>query len=432
MSAFNPGDVNLESFEISKLDGPSQKVRDLLDQVLSIDIYESILSPVIFGRVRLSDSVNFRERYPIMGNYRSKVSLRFSTTESDDINIREFDLLIVDVENVTFNAEARRSEYDLVLASIEITENSKKLVNAPLRSQKIDQYIGMIMKDYVQTKKRLNIFTTKGVQNLDVNSLKPFQAIDLLRRRSVSDKYISSTYCFYENVDGFNFYPIEHLLEENKFKLKKVSYFYDTDVRTDITKSDYKNILAYKHITQQATGKLIQEGALNNVTYTVDLLTRSKTVTRFELEKEIGNFKYADSIKIDPVTNQFTAKYGKTAATTYSLIKNSSDPDTYIERKIGYNRAFIQLLLQNVVRVVTWGNSALTAGYRISCKIPASEGFTTPSGTALVENSKYVSGEFLISHVRHMFNKQQFKLVYTNSLELIKNTYGEAGTGRTR
>lgn len=429
-NTFNPGDVFLESFEISKLDGPSQKVRDLLDQVMSIDIYESILSPIILGRVRLSDSVNFRERYPIMGNYRSMVTLQFSTTESEDRNLRKFELLIVDVENVVFNNEAKSSEYDLVLASIETTENARKQINTPFRGAKIDQYISSIMRDSISTNKPLNIFSTKGVQNLDLNTLKPFQAIDFMRRKAVSDRYVSSTYCFYENIDGFNFYPIEHLLESSQFKLRKVNYYYDTDIRTDITKTDYKNILAYKHITQQSTGKLIQEGALNNITYTVDLLTRRKSKTQFELKNEIGNFKYADSIKIDPVTNEFSSKYGAKPSTTYSLIKNSSDPDTFIENKIGHNRAFTQLLMQNIIRVVTWGNSALTAGYRISCNIPASEGFTTHNGKSLISNSKYVSGEFLISHVRHMFNKQQFKLKYTNSIELIKNTYGEAGSGR--
>lgn len=429
-NTFNPGDVFLESFEISKLDGPSEKVRDLLDQVLSIDIYESILSPVILGRVKLSDSVNFRERYPIMGNYRSKVTLQFSTTESDDRNLRKFELLIVDVENVTFNNEGKSSEYDLVLASIEITENSRKLITSPFRGAKIDQYVSSIMRDYVSTDKQLNIYATKGVQNIDVNTLKPFQAIDFMRRKAISDRFISSTYCFYENIDGFNFYPIEHLLEDKKFKLRKVNYYYDTDIRTDLTKTDYKNILSYKHITQQSTGKLIQEGALNNITYSVDILTKKKTKVQFELQKEIGNFKYADSIKIDPVTSQFSGKYGTKPATTYSVIKNSEDPETFIDNKIGYNRAFIQLLMQNIIRVVTWGNSALTAGYRISCNLPASEGFTAPNGKSLISNSKYVSGEFLISHVRHMFNKQQFKLKYTNSIELIKNTYGEAGSGR--
>ena len=76
---------------------------------------------------------------------------------------------------------------------------------------------------------------------------------------------------------------------------------------------------------------------------------------------------------------------------------------------------------------MTWGDPYITAGYRIECKLPAPIGLTTESGKVVAETSEYISGQYLVSHVRHMFNKIQYKMKYTNSLELIKGSYGQSG-----
>ena len=281
------------------------------------------------------------------------------------------------------------------------------------------------MKQIIGTSKQLNLDSggTKGVQDLDIIQMKPFQSIDFLRRRAVSNKYKSSTYSFFENKNGFVFAPVEYLFERKEGNIGKFTY--DTQVKQDFVKSTYNNIIAYQHISQQSTTKMIQEGALKNVTTSLDLRTRTYETVVFDLSKEFSNFKFPG--KTSKINNDvFEYEYGKTPAVTNFLINTSKNPDNFLLQKIGYNKAFTELLTQNILRVMTWGNSDLSAGYRIDCTVPASQGLTIQKPKLKNEKSRYVSGEYLVSSLRHSFSKLQNKFRYTNSSELIKGTYGES------
>lgn len=424
---FEAGDVVIEKLELVDLSG-KKRPYNLLDQFETINIFESIKSPVITGLIQLMDGINLRESYPIIAD-KCKIILKFKN--DPNLPSRTFDLLITDVNNVQPEQNAQYSTYDLVLCSKEILDNSKKLFTFSMREKRIDDYIKYIMTDIITTKKNVILYpggNTKGVQNLDLIQMKPFQSIDYLRRRAVSIKYRSSSYCFFENKLGFIFAPIEFLFEREDGKIKDAEFFFDTDVRQNAKNVTIRNILAYNHLTQQSTAKMVQEGALKNVTTNLDLRTRSYQVNTFDLSKEYQNFKFPGKTSNINTAN-FENEYGKAPAVTNFLVNTSKNPDDYLVDKIGFNKAFVELLTQNILRIMTWGDSMLSAGYRIQCQVPTIDGQTKPKGVKLNETSAFVSGEYLISSIRHMFHKLQAKHRYMNSMELIKGTYGETRRG---
>lgn len=421
---FEPGDVIIESITLVDLKGT--KTYNLFDLIVSIDIYESIKSPVITGNIKLLDAINLKETFPIVSD-KCKVIVKFKS--HTDLPTRTFDLLIKDVKN-TINDSDQYSTYDLALCSIEILNNSKQLFTAPLRKQKIHEYVEYIMKEIIGTSKRVVSDTsgTKGAQDVDIIQMKPFQSIDFLRRRAVSATYKSSTYSFFENKRGFMFMPIEYLFERQGGKLEMGEYYYDTDVKTSIKNKTYKNIIAYEHLVQQSTPKMLQEGALKNVTTSLDIRTRTYETVEFDLSKEYSNFKFPGiTKKIN--TPDFEQEYGKQPTITNYIINMSKNPDNYLVQKIGFNKAFSELLTQNILRIFIFGDSTLSAGYRIQCRIPAAQGLTNLKGKKKNEGSKYISGEYLISSIRHTFTKLQGKYRYNISTELIKGTYGETRAG---
>jgi len=425
--SFEAGDVVIEKLELVDLSG-KKRPYNLLDQFETINIFESIKSPVITGLIQIVDGINLRESYPIVAE-KCKIILKFKN--DPNLPSRTFDLLITDINNVQPEQNAQYSTYDLVLCSKEILDNSKQLFTTSMRQKRIDEYIKYIMTDIITTQKDVIIYpggNTKGVQDLDLIQMKPFQSIDYLRRRAVSIKYRSSSYCFFENKLGFIFAPIEFLFEREDGKIKDAEFFFDTDVRQNAKNITIRNILAYNHMTQQSTAKMVQEGALKNVTTSLDLRTRSYQTNTFDLSKEFQNFKFpGKTSKIN--TASFENEYGQMPAVTNFIVNTSKNPDDFLVDKIGFNKAFVELLTQNILRIMTWGDSMLSAGYRIQCQVPTIDGQTKPKGTKLNEVSSYVSGEYLISSIRHMFHKLQAKHRYLNSMELIKGTYGETRRG---
>lgn len=419
--AYEPGDIIIESLKLINIQ--NGKSLDIFDQVHSINIFESIKAPVISGIIDIIDGINMKEEFPIVQH---KCKIAFKIKNEKNLPTRSFELLITEISNSVIDPNSNYSNYQLILCSTEILDNAKQLFTISMRKRKIDDYINYIMTDIIKTKKNIVMDPsgTKGIQDLDLIQMKPFQSIDFLRRRAVSTKYKSSAYSFFENKEGFVFAPIEYLFEQDNRKIKNGEFFYDTDIKQDITNMHFRNILAYNHITQQSTAKMLQEGALKNTTTSLDLRTRSYQVTTFDLKEQFKNFVFPGKTKSLNVGN-FEEEYGKVPSISNFSINSSKNPNDHLVDKIGFNKAFVELLTQNILRILTWGDSNLSAGYRIQCHTPAVDGKTTIKSNKKNEDSSYFGGEYLISSIRHMFNKVEGKYRYFNSMELIKGIYGE-------
>lgn len=428
-----PGDVLLDTLKIETIDRTAPfKSFDIKDLAITIDIYDSIFSPIMFGKISMSDSVGLKETLSVE---RHKVIFKVKVPygKSGEVD-RTFEMYIKDITNVSVNENAKNTTYDLMLCSGEVIP-SAVLIDEPYRGDCIHTYISNIFRknivepisSFSLPSKKINLYPTRGVQTMDLNKLKVFQAIDYLRRKAASAKYKSSTYCFYENIDGFNFFPLEHILSDKRFRLKDALFFFDSDIVSDAMNIDYRNILAYTHVTQHSMSDLVQRGGLKNETNSIDLMTRRTRTVTFDMAKEKEGLSAAGGTKIYPTTPSIELSSGKTPATVFNTIKNSSDPDTYHDDKNGYNKAFIELITQNIIRIHVWGDPLLTSGYRVDCRFPKIEGFTKKSGKSVSENSKVFSGEYLIAKTRHMWLKSQLKMKYYTSMELIKSTYGQSG-----
>lgn len=425
---FNPGDVALHQAYVGSLD--NSKMMFIKDQLQQIDIFESILSPVIFGRLTLNDNINIRDKLPIMGN-QCKLVFEISVPGPKS-KPRRFEFLITDIQNVTMGHNAASSSYDLLFYSIEVQNNSNQLRRTPLSGMSIDKYVQMILTDDLKTKKPFNFGqeATKGIQNLNFIGIKPFQVIDMLKQKAVSKTHRSSVFVFYEgriaDRNGFNFLPIELLLSSKPRLLPDAMFFWDSDSATSTKNMTYRNILAYTHITQESPIKLAGDGALNNEVRSTDIKTRGRTVVNFNSATDNDNFGKTKGAK--PLyTSAFESSNNKSPTQIYNIMKSSASSDTFLEQKLGYAKAFITLLTQNILRIMVYGDTYLSCGYRVRAEVPSPTGMTKQGGKQNSENSEFVSGEYLISHVRHTISRTDLDFRYFTSLELINASYGKSG-----
>lgn len=421
---FNSGDVILKNLYLSSLDG--DRLMDLREQTHNIDIYESILSPIITGSLSILDKISLRENFPIIGG-KCKIKIEFMTP-SDNAQARIIEFVVTEVNNVVIDPNGKGNAYDLSLASVEILENAKSQFKIPLIGNTIEDYVKIILTDVLKTKKTFNKESngTKGQQRMDVVYMKPFQAIDMLKQKAVSKIYKSNVYSFFENKSGFNFVPIEYMLSADEKLIKDAIFFYDSDVNTDVKNTTFRNILAYNHIVQESPAKLVHEGALKNVTNQLDIRTRTKQTVEYDYSKAIDEFKTSKGAR--PIHKaKFESEYGKLPAMTFNVIKNSVMPETYTHEKLGYAQAYISMLTQNILRLLIWGDTYLSAGYRVRVESPKTSGLTKVAGKPINEKSDFVSGEFLISHLRHNLSRINTGYRHLISMELVNITYGRSG-----
>lgn len=423
-TSFNSGDVVIKYLYLSSLDG--NKSIDLREQVDDMDIYESILSPIITGSMSITDKVSIRENFPILGG-KCKIKMQF-VTPAPGLQPRTVEFIVTEVNNVVTDPHGAGNRYTLILASVEILENAKNHFRAPLSGNTIDDYVDIILKTVLNTKKNFNKEPngTKGQQRMDVVYMKPFQAIDMLKQKAVSKIYKSNVYVFFENKIGFNFVPIEYLLSARHKLMQDAVFFYDSDTKSDVRNTTFRNILAYNQVVQETPAKLVNDGALKNKTTQTDMRSRTKETVEFDYAKAKDEFQYSKGAR--PIhTATFEQQYGKTPASTFNVIKNSVMPESYAHEKLGYAQAFVSILTQNILRLMVWGDSYITAGYRIRVEAPKTTGLTKEGGKPANQNSDFSSGEFLISHLRHNFSKVNSNYRYLMSMELVNVAYGRSG-----
>lgn len=424
--SFNSGDVIIKTLNLSSLDGERQI--NIVEQAQVIDVYESIVSPVITGSIVMLDNVALRENFPIIGG-KCKVNIQFFTPDPDSSKvIRTIEFIVTEVNNVQTDEHALGSTYELSLASVEILENAKAYFREPLKNDTIQNHVVKILTDKLKTKKPIIKDTrdTKGNQRMDVINLKPFQAIDILKKYAVSNFYKSNVFTFFENKSGFNFLPLEYLLSDDSRLIKDAIFFYDSNSKTNVKNITFRNILTYKHIVQESPTSLIHLGALNNKTNNFDIKTRTTQTVEYKYSTAKDEFKYSRGSR--PIHKaSFEQTYTDSLAHTFNVVQNSTLPESYAHEKIGYAQAFTAMLTQNILRIMVWGDSMLSAGFKVRIETPKTEGLTKAGGKPKIEKSDFVSGEFLISHIRHSFSKINIGYRHFTSMELVNVAYGKSG-----
>lgn len=405
------GDVDL--FDIILLSEDSSRVYSIMAQATAIDIYESILSPVIFCEITIADSIGLLQSFPILGE--EYITVIFNTPSNDQQVTYNF--RVYGIENKQVNESNKRLTYTLKCVSSELATNSGLLITKKADSE-IHLVVAEILQDDLRSRKPVTVDPTKGIENVLITKMQPFRAIDFLRQRAVSSRFTSSSFCFFENRDGYFFTTIEAMISKGKQQLQSGNndkiFFFDTSRKDSIENITIRNILAYNHISLGDTITTISEGGLNNQVQSFDLITGN--IRRLTYTDNIGGDLFVQSSDNSSSTNssQFAGGHGKTTSITRLVPIRTDKPTTYVPEKMSAVQAYAQKIIQNIVQIHVYGDSDITVGKMIQCNFPSAVDADDGSGVSRLD-----SGNYLVAKARHMIligDRPQ----YTMALELIK------------
>lgn len=418
--AYSAGDVELKLFDIVGFDEKTRQ--SIISQVVTFDIYESVMMPLMYCEILINDAINLIEKFPVIGE--EFIEIEFKNPELNSVQFFRFK--IVSVTNKFTDGQGKKLFYILKCASEEALNNGSYMTRRYLDGNPYKIVADTLNVDLLSTK-RLNVDsnTARGIDRITVSQLSPLQTIDFVRKRTVSKQYKSSSYVFFENRNGFNFTTLEHLIFTGKKAIGDKIFFYDSAMNTSMSNIDVRNILAYQQVSYNNTADLINDGALNNRSISLDLKTGVVNKIDFDYSAHVGSFAQTDSDNISKVkTSSFVNKYGNKAGQSkvknLFIPKSSNNGESFIEESAGYLQSYVSQLTQNIVRILIYGDSAITVGNVITLKLPNISGDTSKP-----ENSKLSSGNYLVTKVRHIFTIRE-KVNYKIALECIKPSYGEA------
>lgn len=403
------GDVEIRNLQIVS----ERAIIELRSSFISASIYESIFTPGIVCDIEVLDTNDLLGQARLLGDELVEFEIYVLGSETASYRFALHEL----AEIQSTGAQTGKS-YTLKCVSEEAMYAKTNFVSKSY-DMLCSEMIQDIHKNYLKSQKNIITEETSAPQKIIVPNMNPYDAVRLIKQRSVSSETQSSFYLFFENRTNeeqtFNFITIESLFNTNPVKDFKMTDTLNTSV---LVRGD-DNILAFRIPNQFSSTDRIAYGGPRRVT--------TFNFTTWEYETRIVQ---TDDSQFQGVGGQgtlqsssFRNRYYNTDSPPQATIPVdiSQRPSTFIPEATPNTQALMALLLQNSIRLRVIGDTVLTAGVTINCRLPNRRAFTGPG-----QEDPLMNGKFLITRLHHRIAKITDKPRYTCSVEAIKGRYEDS------
>jgi len=436
------------------------EVTDIKRVMSELNIYESIFKNSLTGSIVIGDAQNLVGKLELNGTER--ISFKLSTPGAKDDGIRS----IVDASVETghpfhvYKISDRQqinpntTVYTLHFGSREFMRNQRTKVSQAYDGR-LDTTVLKIMmdKNYIDTKKEMNMEPTGNADKIVVPNMRPYDAINMIAKRSLAQKSGGVGYYFYETTKGIYFRSWDNMVSVRGSydrPIKQEFFYMPMNVSDDATdydnkiQHDYQSVESYRFINNfhdVAANTVLGTYAHNVITY--NIFDKSYNKSNYNYEYEFANSKHTDVANV------------KSSRERYAIAASSFvDED---DKKIGdYKESRVSL--QPTTRFLH--NEDKGAGYGIDVSqdgIKLAQGESqvnqVTNGTALtmvVKGQSYLeagdlikfnmlavdeknptlfdpqySGKYIITKVRHQVNSQKYTMALECAKDSVKQGYSK-------
>jgi hypothetical protein len=393
----------------------------MLAGVQSIDYYESILSPSISVQVKILDVDGNLSAKGIYGGEKLAIKIvagKDSELEDFVITPEDHELILNSIKDITSGVKQQTATLQFV--SKDLIKNEASKINK--------RYVGNItdsVKD-ILTKDPKGIKTTKSIDDVDRasnnyafvgNRHNAFDIIQRLQPKAggvgYDDKKKSDYgFLFFETFDGYHFRSFRSLFEPEP----ETEY-----VKSEISGTDDFVIDNYNFSSGNDVVLNLKSGLYNNETTFVELDKTKITKIKFNMdETEDLTLKPPKvPVNIEGKPSRIMLRVADTGVHQH-YEENSSklkDVQPFTDLAVYQNKSYARFSLLNSQSLnITIGmNPSLRAGQTIRVKFPTVD-YKAEFGD---DDSKDISGKYLISHLRHEFEGGKFR----THLRLIRDLF---------
>jgi len=393
----------------------------MLAGVQSIDYYESILSPSISVQVKILDVDGNLSAKGVYGGEKLAIKIvagKDSELEDFVITPEDHELILNSIKDITSGVKQQTATLQFV--SKDLIKNEASKINK--------RYVGNItdsVKD-ILTKDPKGIKTTKSIDDVDRASNNyafvgnRHNAFDIIQRLQPKaggvgyddEKKSDYGFLFFETFDGYHFRSFRSLFEPEP----ETEY-----VKSEISGTDDFVIDNYNFSSGNDVVLNLKSGLYNNETTFVELDKTKITKIKFNMdETEDLTLKPPKvPVNIEGKPSRIMLRVADTGVHQH-YEENSSklkDVQPFTDLAVYQNKSYARFSLLNSQSLnITIGmNPSLRAGQTIRVKFPTID-YKSDFGD---DDSKDISGKYLISHLRHEFEGGKFR----THLRLIRDLF---------
>ena len=475
-----PEDVRIsQEINLISYDGTAANIGA---QVLDINIYESIYNNFLTGDITFVDTFGLSERLPIIGQefiefkVRTPVEYPGKALGTDEYNFVKRKMFVYKVTQRKKTTKTSQT-FTLEFTSYEGIKNNLVRISRPFTGP-FHTMVSDIFKEQwgLGSKKKLFVQPTRGTYKYVAPNLRPVDLINQLATRSQGSNSVLPGYQFYENIQGFHYRSIDSIyfvLKGNVPHPAVFEYFLESQGQPADNPSKGSNPLSYlRRVFKyrfQPSQDLIQNarnGTWASHTITHDLYNKTVSHKRFNyafdypfiphMTKDNTGYDEASYFGHMPrVPYDFHNKEQREHRDTlyrnkipggYKTLSDYSDGKIILQSDTqnlhntnatnGYDlemTASTRLHAKNIMNQIQLimevpGNTGITVGQMIYVHVPrfSESRDDTAEGP---KQDKYLSEKWIITHIRHMINPQDFKhrTIITCSKETLSSPLLDRG-----
>ena len=387
-----------------------------------LTIFESIESPYISGYVVVNDGQNMLRHGSIIGQ--EKILIEYKTPGVDDKFVKH-DLMVYKVGDRMYTGDdenARYQTYRLNFVSKAFLDNTQKKIHKSYTG-KISNFISEIWKEHFSNTPtpEIQVEKTKNEHKFIIPYWDPFRTIDWMRTRAVPAQG-GPNYMFYEDSDGYKFVTLDRLYKEDpvQFYLNGNAKKRQSNIRN--FENEYTSLC--EPIEFIRTADKIQD--IKNGLFSSELIVhdiRNKTFLNKQTYSYQSEFK--PGIEKNPIISASDitglSSRPKTNRIFYPSHTNMHDTisdNALSEEWLLQSRSLMEQRNSQQLKVCVWGDSRRRVGEIINLKTPSIEPIRSESDWY----DKNVSGNYMITEIRHIFTKADHKMWLT----LARDSFPEA------
>lgn len=404
------GDVSFEKVQLSALNG---QYANILNQVISVEIYEDIFTSFMSLSVVIKESVDYINMFPFIGEEYLEIEI---TTPLSETSIKG-KFYIYKISNREMIKD-REVVYTLKAISEEYLTDANRKISKSFSGLTSEIAKRLLTTDGLNTSKKINIENATNTTAFTANYWNPIKCLNYVASTATNASR-SPTYLFYENRDGFNFRSIDELLKAPTYH-KFVKDNYNRSIVGNGTTSvldpqeDYKRIIDISIPVLTDYMEDIQTGRLKSRLITHDIVTKMYSVKDYSVKKDIE----FPSTLLNPYPTYSKYATSNSISTLLVMPKYYGNFDKFSDvtnvNTIQKRLSFFKNLEKYKVNIQVIGRTDYTVGQIVELEIQR----VTQITKDMDPRDMILSGRYLISAISHMITKTN----HICNIEVIKNS----------
>ena len=347
-----------------------------------INIFDSILMPVISGNILIKDSIGLSGKLLFDGSE----AILIDIVKTENSEVASFKKAFRIFKQSNRKEDGLNSEiYILDFVSDELMYSDQQRINQSYETT-YTEIVKRIMNDYLQvTPNNLGGYfdNSFGVRKVVIPNLRPLEAIQWCAKRSV-DLNRSPNFMFYQNLTGFNFVTLSNLLTQEEILDIK---FEAKNLKGNNPINEISSARTIEVVKQTDGIEKTRSGVNAGKFIGFDPLTRTVGVKNIGFGDHYNKMKHSNEnpnvsvidnrggVKnIEAFDSKKTLSFFSTARQYSNYIKKydptSISKEDNTEEYIFQRKAILSNLMSKRLKIAMPGNFQLTSGFNVNVIAP--------------------------------------------------------------